>query len=329
MSAAQLISYTIKKIKEFRLSQNIISYLFCVVIASVFWLLNELNKDYSVELTYPVKYTNFPEGKFPVVQLPEELRIEVKAKGFSLLGYRLKTSFLPITCNVGSYTNALQQDREVLEFTINTNDIKDRIGAQISPDIKLLKIYPEEILFRLAVAKRRKAAVRPTLDYTLKRQYILNHVATNPDSVWVSGPASVVDTLKYIATAPLHLKELSKNTKRRLELLPPSACSLDEASAEVSIEVEQFTEARRTLPVTARHVPDSMNIRLFPSYVDISYEIGLSKYEQVTDHDFLFSVEYPKDPTINFLEVKAVRVPSFIKNLTYSPQRVEYILERK
>ncbi|MDE6452147.1 MAG: YbbR-like domain-containing protein, partial [Odoribacter sp.] len=259
----------------------------------------------------------------------EELHISVKAKGFSLLGYRLKTSFLPITCNVSSYATQLQQSKSVLEFTLNTNDIKDKIGAQISPNIKLLKVYPEEILFKFAMAKHRKVVVRPAIDYTLKRQYILNHITTTPDSIWVSGPAAIVDTLEYIATAPWHLKELKKNIHRKLKLIPLPSCTFNEEEAEVSIEVEQFTEAKRTLPITACHVPDSMNIRLFPTNVNISYEIGLSKYEQVTDEDFIFSIEYPKDPNINFLEVKASQLPAFIKNLTYSPQKVEYILEKK
>ena len=72
-----------------------------------------------------------------------------------------------------------------------------------------------------------------------------------------------------------------------------------------------------------------MNIRLFPAVVNISYETGLSKYDQVTDHDFVFYVDYPTDTEISYLEVKTGKVPDFIKNLTYTPQKVEYILEKK
>ncbi len=64
MSLIQAISHTIKKTKEIRLSKNIVSYLICVAIASILWLLNALSKDYSAELTYPVKYTNFRKENF-------------------------------------------------------------------------------------------------------------------------------------------------------------------------------------------------------------------------------------------------------------------------
>ena len=329
MSLIQAISHTIKKTKEIRLSKNIVSYLICVAIASILWLLNALSKDYSAELTYPVKYTNFPEGKFPVVKLPAKLQLEVKAKGFTLLGYRLKTSFLPITFNVSTYTDHIQPNKGILEYTLNTGDIKDKIKNQINPDIKLLKVYPEKIRFKFAVAKHKKVAIHPTLDYTLKRQYILTHITTVPDSIWLSGPASVIDTIKYITTAPLHLKELSKNTSRKLKLLAPPDCTFNEESAEILLEVEQFTEAKHTIPITPLHVPDFMNIRLFPPNVNISYEIGLSKYDKVNEQDFVFSIDSQNNSNTNFLEIKVSKAPKFIKNLTYSPLKVEYILEKK
>ena len=60
------------------------------------------DKDYLTEITYPVKYTNFPAGKYPVAELPTQIQLTVKAKGFALLGHSIRTSFLPITFNVGS-----------------------------------------------------------------------------------------------------------------------------------------------------------------------------------------------------------------------------------
>ena len=43
-----------------------------------------------------VKYTNFPAGKYPVAELPTQIQLTVKAKGFALLGHSIRTSFLPI-----------------------------------------------------------------------------------------------------------------------------------------------------------------------------------------------------------------------------------------
>ena len=317
------------KLKEIRLNRNIIHYLICVVIASILWLLNVLNKEYISEITYPVKYVNFPEGKYPIAKLPSQLLLEVNAKGFTLLGHKIRTSFLPITFNVNTYTGHFQKKGDIFEYVLNTYDIKDKISSQLSNDIRLNNISPEEIIFKFATTKSKKIPLRPNIDYTLKRQYILNAIVLIPDSILVSGPGPVIDTLQYAETLPVKFKDLRKTTIHSVRLKPIPDCIFEEKDIDVKLEVEQFTEDKRTLPIVPEQVPDSMNIRLFPSQVSVSYEIGLSKYDKITDKDFIFSVVYPKNTNNPHLEVKAVKVPPFIKNLSYSPQKIEYILEKK
>ena len=141
----------IQQFKEKYLNRNIVSYLICVVIASILWFLNTLSKDYLTEITYPVKYTNFPAGKYPVAELPTQIQLTVKAKGFALLGHSIRTSFLPITFNVGSYCNhALSDKAGIQEFILNTNDIKDKISSQLNTEIQLQSVAPEEIVFQFA-----------------------------------------------------------------------------------------------------------------------------------------------------------------------------------
>lgn len=320
----------IQQFKEKYFNQNIVSYLICVVIASILWFLNALSKDYQTEITYPVKYTNFPAGKYPVAELPSQIQLSVKAKGFALLGHSIRTSFLPITFNIGSYCNhALSDKAGIQEFILNTNDIKDKISSQLNTEIHLQSVTPEEIVLKFAQAERKKVAIHPVVDYTLKRQYIIDQITVDPDSIWIEGPASTLDTLHSLSTAPIYLKNISKNTTRTVELTALPYCTPQKTSAEVSIQVEQFTEARKTIPVTTRHVPNTLTLRLFPDNVNISYEIGLSKYDKITANDFVFAVDYPKNTDVTHLEVKVVKAPDYIKNLSYTPQKVEYILEKK
>lgn len=329
MSELKATLQRLKKLKEVRLNRNIITYLICVVIASILWFLNALNKDYTSDISYPVKYTNFPEDKYPVIQLPSKIQLEVKAKGFALLGHRIRTSFLPITLNVSSYRGHAKEKNGMLEFTLNTNDIKDKISNQLSTDIKLNNITPEEIVFKLANSVSKMVPVIPVVNYTLKRQYILNKITVAPDSIRVSGPAPFIDTLQGIPTQAIVLKNLSKDTKETTGLSEMPDCHFQDTKIEVYLQVEQFTEAKRTLPIVPLHVPDSLIIRLFPTNVAISYEIGLSKYDKVSNSDFVFAVDYPKTNDSPYLEIKMEKVPAFIKNLSFSPQKVEYIIERK
>lgn len=308
---------------------NILTYMICVVIAAILWFLNALNKDYTSEISYPVKYTDFPQGKYLVSSLPETITLEVKAKGFALLGYRISTSFLPMTLDVNAYSNHSLEKNNVLEYTLRLNDIKDKLNNQLSSDIKLLDIKPREINFKFSHAESRKIPVVPVVAYDLKKQYILkDKIDTDPDSILVSGPALIIDTLKYIPTERWEAGEIGKDISRNIRLDIPSNLTAEEKEVKVNIHLERFTEARRTIPIRIDGLPDSLTIRLFPASVEVTYEIGLSMYDRIKDKDFDFAVDFQKGTTSDFLTVKAKKIPSFIKNLTFTPRKVEYILEK-
>lgn len=318
------------KNRNIRIDRNILSYTICVIIAAILWFLNALNKEYTSEISYPVRYTDLPKGKYLVSELPSDITLEVKAKGFTLVGYRISTSFLPINLDINSYSNYMLEKDNILEYTLKLSTIKDRINNQLNSDIKLLNIKPEEIYFKFSHAVTKMIPVKPIVDYSLKKQHILkDEITAVPDSILVSGPASMMDTLSYIPTEIWKAGEISKNLSRTIDLDFPPNFSAEEKSVKINIELERFTEAKRNIPISVWNLPDSLNIKLFPNTVDISYEIGLSRYDKVTDKDFEFIVNYSQTPNSSYLPVEIVKIPSFIKNLSYTPQKVEYILEKK
>lgn len=319
-------------IKRYKIpvDRNVITYIICIVIATVLWFLNALNKDYTAEISYPVKYTNFPKGKFLVSELPQDIILEVRANGFALLGYKISTSFLPITFNVNAYSNHMLEKSDVLEYTLNTQEIKDKISSQLNSEIKLLNIFPETIDFRFSKQASKTVAIAPLVRYTLRKQYILrNAISTEPDSILVSGPEANIDTLRCVYTQPITLKELDNDISRNVTLGEIPGINYEQEVVKVSIQIERFTEAKKTIPISVENLPDSLNIRLFPNHISLTYNVGLSKYDRLLDTDFTFIVDYNQCSTSSLLTVKARKIPPFIGNLAFSPQKVEYILERK
>lgn len=319
-------------IKEHRsnIDRNILSYIICVIIASILWFLNTLNKDYVSEISYPVKYTNVPKGRYIVSSLPDRITLEVSAKGFALLRYQISTSFLPIVIDINTYSNNAVEKGNLQEYTIQLNELKDKLSSQLNSDIKILSVKPEEIDFKFSYSKTKKIAIKPVVDYSLKKQYILkNQITAIPDSIEVSGPATVIDTLKYIDTKQWNAGEIGKNTSKTVDLVESEGLTFKENEVKLNIQIERFTEARKTISLQAINVPDSLNMRLFPANIEITFEIGLSMYDKVNDADFLFIVDYDKSASTSHIPVETVKVPVFIRDLHYSPQKVEFILEEK
>lgn len=324
------VSRYLKKFPVHRLDRNILSYGICVIIASILWLLNALNKDYTSEISYPVKYTDLPKGKYVVSDLPEHITLEVKAKGFSLLGYQISTSFQPITFAVNAYSNHNVEKNDVMEYTLHLNRIKDKIVNQLSSDIKLQNIKPEEINFRFSKSAVKKVPVQPVVDYTLEKQYILkDRITALPDSIEVSGPALIVDTLQYIYTEPWTIRNVNRNASRNVALAEQPGVRFEEEEIKINLQVERFTEARKNIPISVVNLPKNRDMKLFPASVDVTYDIGLSQYDKVTEKDFRFVVDYRKWADSSYAQIEVAESPSFIKDLKFTPQKVEFILEEK
>ena len=199
----KIISY-IRQHRKIPLQQNVATYGVCLVIATALWFLNALNKTYVTEISYPVKYTDFPKGKLLVSELPEEMTLEIKAHGFALLRYKISTAFQPIVFNVNSYSNGVIEKNDLLSFTVTTAEVKERINSQLNQDIELLNIKPESVTFEFSRFQTKTVPVIPQVTYTLKHQYILRKdITVTPDSLRIEGPASIVDTLRAIYTKPV------------------------------------------------------------------------------------------------------------------------------
>lgn len=300
----------------------------CVAIATILWLLNALNKEYVGTISYPIEYTDFPKGKFLVSPLPERLDCEVSTKGYTLLRYRISTPFRPIVLDINTLSNQVLEKQHIWEYTLKLNDIREKINQRMENNIRLLSVHPEEILFAFSPAVARKVPVRPDIRYSLEKQYILkNKIETVPDAVVINGPRAIVDTIEYICTASWNAGVITKEIKKRLRLLPVPGITLETGEVSVALEAERATEARKTVPVEILNLPKSLKIKLFPASVEISYEVGLSRYDKITEQDFRFTADYSQRDGSAYLTVTPAGVPELIRNLSFQPHRVEYILE--
>ena len=94
--------------------------------------------------------------------------------------------------------------------------------------------------------------------------------------------------------------------------------------------VDKFTEAAFSVPIEVINVPDSLNLKTFPGQVEITYQVGLSDYENINQHMFRVEVDYLsiENNIGSKIQVNLVKFPEFVKAIQYYPKNVEYILEK-
>lgn len=316
---------------QIRQDRNVIVFLVFLVISTGFWFLNALRKEYTATLSYPVKLVNVPKGKMLPEDFKSRIEIKVRAGGFVILRYQLSNTFLPLTFDV-SEMNATSSGNQDGVFAV-TKEEQDRIVGQLSPGMELIEVKPDTLFVPLIQTSTEKLPVRITADLGFEKQFLQSgNIIIEPDSVELTGPRNIVDTMKFAYGNKLTFENLSDTVSTMVPLKLPAQVKSPVKKVLATIPVEPFTELNLRVPLKIHGLPDSLRIKTFPSEIQVSFRVGMSKYESISENQFQAIVDVTNvfaDERPNRLKVRLDRVPKHIESLSFSPIFVEYLLEKK
>ncbi len=307
--------------------RRIIIFAVCLLIATMLWFLNALGKDYTTTLTYSVKYVNPPKNLFLANAPPSKLELNVQAHGFTLLRHKLAFSFSPIVLDLTTISQNMNQSSN--EILVPSEVLIRRIGTQISKEISVNEVSPPVLSLVFDSLETKVIPVIPRVSTGFKPQFFLKGIiAAKPDSIKISGPAGILDTLTFVYTENRTFSGLEASAERILNVIHPRNTSISPEKVTVHIPVEKFTEKELTLPVKVINNPDDVELKLFPPQVSVLFLVGLSEYENVTASIFTASVDYNQVRAGDATLVVTVETQQpFIQLMKVSPNSVEYLIE--
>lgn len=301
---------------------------FLVISASI-WMLNALSKNYTSIIEYPLIYTDFPEDRVFVGEMPGHLDLEIDAHGYALLRYRMFKKPVPISFKISAFNMNRRSDSS--SAFILTRKLRDQLSAQLPAELQLLEISPDTLHFQFTERVTRRVKIRADLAFIVDNQFtIKDEVVLLPDSVDLTGPDLILDTLSFVSTERLDLGLLTRDfsDKVRLEQIPELQYSL--SRVECSIELERFTEMQVPVPIDVLNLPDSILLQTFPSRVMLTCKVGLSKYDRIEGYPFRAVVDYALiDERTKVLSVSIQNLPVYLLSYEYGPKSVEFLKSRK
>lgn len=306
------------------------TYMFFVVLATIFWFLNALSKEYTTTVNYPVTYKDLPSKKILSNELPSRLKLTVRAYGFDLLRYKL-SFFQSLNFPVNEYTNNKMEKVGDNNFLFPTNRMTSQVATQLSSAISVTHISPDTINFQFSSLIEKKIPVHLNTELKFEPQFRLEgDVVLKPDSVWVIGAQAIIDSVKQVETELLELKKLNETKTKRIDLVKVEGLSFVQKKVEVKLPVEQFTEAQKQVRLKVINVPESVFLRLFPHEIKLSYLVGLKDYETISAEQFDLEADYSKMDTVrNILKVYLKNSPLNVSNISFYPEEVGYLIEKK
>lgn len=322
---------TVKYLKKFyfRNDKRVAAYFVCLIIATGFWFLNALSKTYTADIVAPVVYTNLPANKTLVSQLPEKLDMTVKAHGFTILRHKISFLFMPIDFNVNEMTNDRMTTGRRTSFSFPSAMFLSELSYQLSNDMEILSINPDTLFFNFGQVRQQKVKVKPSGAVKLKKQYqVSGEIQVVPDSVTVSAPQAVIDTIHFAYTKELGGNDIDKNIDAEVELKQSGQFFFEPNKVKMVVPVEEYTETEQLIPIQVAGQPENVRIKLFPAKARVTFQVALSRFSNIRPEDFKLRVSY--DDILagkKHLSVKKEGVPPHIYELKLIPQEVEYLIE--
>jgi len=314
-----------------RIDRKIMLYLVFVAISTAFWFLYEFSNDYTTTVNYPVRFTNLPQNKALVCELPEELTLNVNAYGFTLLRYKLNPSPFPLIINMEEYGSNVSSPN-IKQFKLLTRYVRETISKQMPDDIEILDISPDTIIFQFATIVSKKIPIKPHIKLDFDEECMLNgEVLFTPDSVLVKGPSIILDTLTAVYCKFEEFDGLKETMELKVELSEINNLVFDVKKAVMQLPVSKFTQATFEVPIQSKNLPDSLDLKTFPRIAKITCLIALNEYDKVGANDFVALVDYADVINLlgNKLHVQLELVPVNVKSVTCFPESVEFILDKK
>ncbi|WP_083634257.1 CdaR family protein [Saccharicrinis aurantiacus] len=318
----------LKKIKE---NRDLFIYLIFFLIATALWFLNALRKEYVTNISYPIKYSNLPDDYILHGTTDDRLQLKIRAQGYSLLPYYFGKDEAPLFLSVSNFK--LKSEGESQFAYVLSREYLNAVSSRLANNIELIEIFPDTLSVSLDKKQRKIVPVKHQSTFTYAAEYYPSgNVDIDPERIEVSGPSSIIDTLKFVELIPKDFANLKDSIDEFVAIRPIKNVILNPEKVNLNLPIEPFTEKKISIPVLAINLPDSLKVRTFPAKINLSCRVPASKFNQIDDVLFHAVIDYDNftgEGLPDKLKVRLLRQPKWINTVNYSPLFVECLFEKK
>lgn len=313
------------KLKSFFFSKDVLSFLLFLILSASFWFVNVLDKVRETTIDIPIRYVSVPQNIEFTNNVPISIKVSVRDNGKELLNYSRKNN-KPIAIN---FNRQFYQNGTIV---VSADEIRQVLIRYLSPTTAITQIQPDSLVVAYRKLETRNVRVQLEKHISLAHQYVLDeNIVLEPSQVAVVGAGMMFDTLSFVKTNVLELHNLKDTVTRVVKIKPIAGLRFVPDEVKVKLNVERFTEKRIVVPVTVINCPDDIVLRIFPSQVELSFNVPMSRFSTINVNAVRVLFDYGQLNGDNKLKhtLKIENNEPLIRNLRLRPSDVEYLIEEK
>ncbi len=296
-----------------------VSFIFSVVL----WFVVKTDQEYTINLNADLKLKSLAPDMVLLEPIPDKVQVKVQAKGRSLIAVRF-------------YRNSL--NLELPDFkksaTINLAEYISQFNFPAELNIKVLEIlHPKKLNIKIDKFLSKRIPVKIKYDIKPLPGYILSGLKKQNDSIWVSGPQSVVANTRYIYSDSIVEKDVKYPFDIDVRLLPPKkeVVEISPNKTNVKFNIERLVERSfYNVPIQIVGVPYGFEATATPKNISVRVkgaESRIAKLKPIEIAAIFNYAAYYKHGEIKY--TVQIQLPQNVDLVEVSPEEFRLNLKRK
>lgn len=300
------------------------TFLFFLGFSAMVWIFVQFSKQYSEIVEFPIAYANVPKDKILLNDSPESLDLRLRDNGINIAFRKLFPKKLIIDISEA------REEGGTLVYDLEQH--KPSILSQLNIDFDDINFLQEALMINFEKRAVKTVGIIPDIELGFSVGYsALDGIKLEPDSVTVSGPQNIIDTLQQIRTENMKIKNISQDMDGtvRLDKTNLGKLTFYQDQVNFSLRTDKFTEGKAQIPVELINVPKGMNVVIFPKEVTVFYQVSLSEFEKIKPESFKVVADFKKAQDGNgFMIAQIAKQPKLVNNVRLSEQKIQYVIKR-
>lgn len=300
------------------------TFLFFLGFSTVIWVFVQFSKQYTTVIELPVSYINLPKDKILLENTPKYLDLRIRDKGFNIAMNKFSPRELKI-----DLSDAQPLDGQLV-YDLELH--KAAIFSQLRIDYENADFLQKNLKLDYQQRAVKKVPVNSKINLGFSVGYsALDKIRIEPDSITVSGPENILDTLRQVNTRTLKISNINKDIEGRIKLDRTNLGTVTFYQDEVSysLRTDKFTEGKVEIPIEMLNVPEKSNVVIFPKEVIVYYQVSLNEFDKVKPSSFKVVVDFKNSfDSDGYLLAQIVKQPDIVNNLRLNENKIQFVIKR-
>lgn len=288
--------------------------------SGLLWVFVSLSDEYFATINLPVKIVDVPEGFSLSETSCHNVTLRLKGQGWLLAQLIIGRS---------------------PEFIVSSNnksgrsevDLRNAVDQNLwlSSTVQVMEINPGKIDFTIEKIKSKTVNIVPNIVLEFRPGYgLISDIEILQDTITISGPGSIVDSIEFIKTEETKLSGLEEPTSLVLGFEPIAGLNFNRENCEAKFDVQKIVDKNfENIVVETRRVPHSRELILYPNSIDVVLRGGINVLGQLTSDNISAHIFYRDALTDTLGSIEPiVEIPDNTILLNTKPNRLEYIIKK-